>query len=709
MSSLEKYLSELLLVHFREHKKRQFTVKELSKELALYDSVPNSKLRKVLDKLADSGSINYTEKGRYHHAANSKLPSGKSMVGTIQIVRAGFGFLLTEEGDDIFINADNLNKALNGDIVKVRLIKSRSRRGGGRPTGVVEEIVTRVRTSFVGTLENVGRNYVMVCDDPRMNTDFFVDADKVNGGKAGDKVLVQMTSWDRRAPNGEVVRVIGKAGEHNTEMHAILLQYGFDPSFPGEVEMEAERISEKLPAKEIAKRRDMRDVTTFTIDPIDAKDFDDALSIQKINDNLYEVGVHIADVSYYVRPGTALDKEAFRRSTSVYLVDRTVPMLPEKLSNHVCSLRPHEEKFTYSAIFEMDLEGKVHKRWFGRTVIYSDYRFHYGEAEEVLKGKTEGPYKTELDVLNTIAYKLREERFKTGSVDFDSPEVKFQLDENDKPVRVIKKIRGDSNRLIEDFMLLANREVPTFINKIADGRPLPFVYRIHDSPNPEKLAGLGTFVAGFGYKFNSEEHNTSQALNTLMRSVNGKPEQNVVEKVAVRSMAKAIYTTNNIGHFGLGFDFYSHFTSPIRRYPDLMVHRLLENYLHKQWESNPATLEEQLKYCSSRERTAAEAERDSIKYKQVEFLEDKIGETFDGVISGVIEAGIFVELEESLCEGMVPTWSIKSDDFKYEESQFAMVGRNSGKKYQLGDRIKVTITGTDLRKRNIDMALVEEE
>lgn len=704
MSSLEKYLTETLLNHFKKNHKRHFTVKQLAQELDLYRDVPNSKIRKVLDRMADGGSINYSDKGRYHIAAGSR--KGKIVTGTLQVVRAGFGFLLSEEGDDIFINADNLGKALDGDIVKVKMVQSRSKRSGSRPSGAVVEVVERIKTEFVGTIEKAGRSYIMNSDNPRMRTDFFIDESKLNGAQIGDKVLVRMLDWERRAPMGEVIEVIGPDGLHNTEMHAILLQYGFNPKFPEEVEREAARIKEILPKEEIAKRKDFRGTTTFTIDPIDAKDFDDALSFKEIGNGLFEVGVHIADVSYYVRPGTNLDREAFRRGTSVYLVDRTVPMLPEKLSNKVCSLRPNEDKFTYSAIFHMDIEGKVHKRWFGRTVIHSDYRFHYAEAEEVIQGNSDGPFKEELFILNNMAHKLRKRRFKTGSVDFDTPEVKFELDEDGKPLRVVKKIRGDSNKLIEDFMLLANREIAAFVSKMANNPPLPFVYRIHDKPDPEKLGTLSEFVKGFGHEFNAEKRNVSAELNSLMHEVNGKPEQNVVEKVAIRSMAKAVYTTKNIGHFGLGFQDYTHFTSPIRRYPDLLVHRLVEQYLNKDFGGNPAVIEEQLKYASNRERTAAEAERDSIKFKQVEFLEEKIGEEFSGVISGVIESGLFVELEDNLCEGMVPAWTIEDDHYRFDEKLYALVGKDTGRQLQLGDKVQVRIKGADVKRRQIEMELV---
>ncbi len=703
-SNLDKFLRTELLDFLKRNKKSNYTSKQLSVELQLFNQVANNKIRSTLDRLSEEGKVDYLEKGRYQYAAKS----GQELVGKIQVTNAGFAFLLMENEEDVFINPTNIGKAMDGDTVKVRVLETR-RKNSKRTSGEVIEVVARARTEFVGIVDAVGKTAFIVADDPRIKMEFYVNPDNLNGAQNGEKVLVKFLNWDRRSPEVAVLQVLGKPGENNTEMHAILFQYGFNPEFPREVEAEAARIPQDFPAKEVAKRRDFRDITTFTIDPVDAKDFDDALSYRTLENGHIEVGIHIADVSYYVKPGGLIDKEAFNRATSVYLVDRTVPMLPETLSNNLCSLRPNEDKFTYSAVFEMDENATVHKRWFGRTLIHSDYRFHYGEAEQVLKGELEGPFKTELDQLNKLAYKLRDKRFATGSIDFDTPEVKFQLDDEGKPLRVIKKERGDSNRLIEDFMLLANREVATFIGNKFTNPPLPFVYRVHDQPDMEKLGRLAEFAKAFGHLVNFEEEgHTSERLNALIHSVEGKPEQNVIESIAIRSMAKAVYTIHNIGHYGLGFTHYTHFTSPIRRYPDLLVHRLVEKYLHEDYAENPVVLEEQLKHSSSRERTAAEAERASIKYKQVEFLEDKVGEEYDGIISGMIESGFFVELKENLCEGMVPTWSMEDDHYVYEEKMYAMVGRNTGQILRLGDSVRVRITGTDLRKRNIDMALVEK-
>lgn len=688
----------------RSHKDQAFTAKQVAQSTGLWQGINNNKVRSLLDELADMGEVQYLDKGKYKYFSSHHYVTGR-----IEVTKSGVGFLLTEdpEEQDVFIAARSLGKALNGDLVKVKML--RRRRSEGRPEGEIEEVLERARTEFVGIVEeSLPGTYFLLPDDPRVHTDFFILPKRMKGAKAGQKVLAKLVNWDRKSPEVEILNVLGDAGEHNTEMHAILLQYGFDPTFPVEVEKEADKIPVEIPEKEIAKRRDMRDVLTFTIDPIDAKDFDDALSLKKLENGHWEVGVHIADVSHYVRPGTLLDKEAFRRATSVYLVDRTVPMLPEKLSNGVCSLRPNEDKLTYSAVFEMDDQAKVHKYWVGKTAIHSDKRFHYQEAQDVLEGTSDGPYKEELLTLDRLAKLLRGERMSTGSIEFVTTEVKFELDEKDKPVRVIKKESKDANKLIEDFMLLANRTVAAHLFNLEKNPPLPSVYRIHDRPNPEKLNNLQQFVGAFGYTANLEAQDVSSALNNLLSTVEGKPEQNVIETLAIRTMAKAVYSTHNLGHFGLGFKFYTHFTSPIRRYPDLMVHRLVTKYHDKTYNENPVVLEEQCKHCSKQEKTATEAERASIKYKQVEFMEDKVGQTFRGVISGIIESGFFVELEESLAEGMVPVHSLQDDYYVFDQDTYSFTGKDTGNTIRMGDKIIVEVTGTDLMRKTIDMKFLEK-
>ncbi|MEL6590040.1 MAG: ribonuclease R [Bacteroidota bacterium] len=703
-SEVDSLIMRDVLNFLKKHPEKTFTVKDVASSTGLWREVGNPKLRALMDRLTKSGKLVYVDKGKYKYTQQHQYLTGK-----IQITRSGLGFLLMEEEDDIFINPSNTNKALNGDTVKVKILSRRRREG--KKEGEVVKIIERSRTEFVGIVsEEVKGMYFFIADDPSIATDFYIPTDKLNGAKDNEKVFVKLLNWDRRSPEAEVISVLGNAGEHNTEMHAILLQYGFVPEFPPQVEAEAKKIKEKISKAEIGRRRDMREVPTFTIDPDDAKDFDDALSLQSLPNGNYEVGIHIADVSHYVKPGSELDKEAFQRATSVYLVDRTVPMLPEKLSNKVCSLRPQEEKLTYSAIFEMDANAKVLNYWIGRTVIFSDHRFTYDGAQAIIEGKSDGPLKEEVLALQDLAVKLREKRMKAGSVQFHSNEVKFELDEDDRPIAVHPYVTKDSNWLIEDFMLLANRTVSAHIAKKFDNPPLPSVYRIHDQPDPEKLRSLGNFVSAFGHKADFEKvGHTASTLNTLLKEVQGTPEQNVIETLAIRSMAKAIYSTKNVGHFGLGFEFYSHFTSPIRRYPDLMIHRLLHLYdVEKEFKQDPNILEAQLKHCSDRERLAAEAERASVKYKQVEFLAERLGDHFEGVVSGVIEAGFFVELEENMCEGFVPVRSMEDDFYRFNADTYSFQGEDSGQVIRLGDRVEVEIASTDLKRRKVDMRFVEK-
>lgn len=682
--------------------KKSHSLQEIVTATELYHVTNIQALRSILKSLALSGRITIEGKNRY------QLGKPKAeVIGKLSTTRAGFGWVKIEGmEEEVFIAQKSLGSAMNGDTVKIQLIDTFSREG--KPMGQVVGVVSRSRTEFVGTMRREPNGiYFFIPDDPSISMDFVVRHTRLGGAKTGEKVQVKVISWDKRNPEAEVIEILGKAGEHETEMHAILLHYGFNPKFPDDVNAFADKISEVITPEEIKKRRDFRKISTFTIDPADAKDFDDALSFQQLPNGNYEVGIHIADVSHYLKEGTVLDTEAFKRATSVYLVDRTVPMLPEKLSNFLCSLRPKEEKLTYSAVFELDEKGNILGEWFGRTIIYSDHRFSYEDAQEVLEGKQEGPFKEELTILNTIAKNIRADRMEKGSVDFDSEEVRFELDENDKPIRLYVKERKDTNKLIEEFMLLANKQVATFVTKMFENPPLVFVYRIHEKPDPEKLNDLQQFIKHFGYDMNfATVKDPSQTLAMLMKNIEGKPEQNVIERVAIRSMAKAIYSTSNVGHFGLGFQFYSHFTSPIRRYPDVMVHRLLTQYLEKDYKANRERLEIECQHCSKMEKTAAEAERSSIKFKQVEFMTEQIGNIFEGVISGVKESGFYVEMSATLCEGMVPIWTISDDQYFYDDKNLTLTGRHSRRVFRMGDTVKVRVTKTNIQKKQIDLEVV---
>ncbi len=635
----------------------------------------------------------------------------KHIQGVIMTTGKGLGFINDEIKpfpEDILIEVGNLNTALNGDTVKVALLPARQ---GMRQSGKVTEIEKRARTNFVGVIQTENGKVVFVPDDHRTYVDFDIPTNDLKGAKNGEKVQVKFLKWDdpQKNPEAEIIRVLGAQGEHNVEMESIVLDKGFDTRFPAEVEKEAENIDRKISDEEVKRRRDFRGTLTMTIDPVDAKDFDDAISITELGNDTYEIGVHIADVSHYVRENTSLDTEALRRGSSIYLVDRTVPMLPEVLSNDVCSLNPKEDKLAFSAVFIMDNDGSIHERWFGRTVINSSKRFSYEEAQKVLNEKS-GPHYKELNILNQIAKKLQHQKFKEGAIEFETEEIKFKLDENKKPIGVYKKERTDTHKLVEEFMLLANREVAKFVfdsMKKHGGKDTGAIYRIHDLPDKDKVKDLGTLIRALGHFFPSKENITSKDLNSMLKSIEGKPEASLIRTATIRSMSKAVYSTKNIGHFGLAFPFYTHFTSPIRRYPDLLVHRILANHLYtKNFEDKDMAKFQKIALQSTeREIAAAEAERASIKYKQVEYMKEFIGKSFDGVISGVTEWGLYIEEANTRCEGMVKIRDLGNDYYEFDKKAYSIVGRKTKKKFRLGDKIRFKVVAADLERKTLDYAL----
>ncbi|APZ45705.1 ribonuclease R [Polaribacter reichenbachii] len=717
-----KDLTRNIFKILNEDSTKFYNYKQIAGKLGISDTDGKTQILKKLAELTATKKIKEIDRGKYQINEDRKYS-----LGTLDITSNGNGYFISDDyEDDIFVPNVNLGKGLHGDIVRVYVYKKRR---SNKLEADVVEVLERAKTEFVGVLQKSKNFGFVLPDSNKMYADIFISENKMNGAEHGDKVQATILDWPEKSKNpfGKITKVLGKPGDHDTEMHSILLEYDLPYEFEPEVEKEAQNLPIEITKEEIAKRRDMRGDLTFTIDPKDAKDFDDALSFTKLENGNYEIGIHIADVSHYLQPKTILDDEAYERATSVYLVDRVVPMLPEMLSNGVCSLRPNEEKLTFSAVFELDDKAQIKNEWFGRTVTYSDKRFAYEEAQVIIENKnniipsnvsiTGQEYTVEEPIveatlkLDELAKILRKRRMKQGAISFDRVEVKFNLDEEANPVGVYFKEAKDANKLIEEFMLLANRKVAEFIGKGKGGKPTnkTFVYRVHDEPDVEKLASLQNIISKFGYKINTDtKESTSESLNQLLNDVQGKAESNMIETLAIRSMSKAVYTTQNIGHYGLAFDYYSHFTSPIRRYPDVMTHRLLQHYLDGGNTPKAELYEEKCKHSSKREELASKAERSSIKYMQVKYMQDHKEEVFEGVITGVTEWGIYVEITKNKCEGMVRIRDIKSDYYIFDEDQYAIVGQSTKHLYQLGDDVKVKVKNTDLERKHLDFYLIED-
>ncbi|WP_411766173.1 ribonuclease R family protein [Winogradskyella sp. A3E31] len=722
-------LTNTILSILKKERNKSFNYKQIAAKLGVNDASSRNQIIKKLQQLKAKEEIEEVERGKFKAVVTADYHTG-----IVDMSARGSAYLISDEfEDDVYIASNNMNKALHGDEVEFYAYKRRKR---GKLEGEITNILKRAKNDYVGVIQ-IHKNYAFfVADNNKMYTDIFIPINKTLKAEDGDKVLVKLEDWPDKAdsPYGKVLKVLGKPGEHSTEIHAILADYGLPAEFPHEVEEFANKIDTSITKEEIAKRRDMRKDLTFTIDPKDAKDFDDALSFKVLDNGLFEIGIHIADVSHYLQPNTILDEEAYERATSVYLVDRVVPMLPEILSNGACSLRPHEEKYTFSAVFKMNDKCEIKDQWFGRTVTYSDARFAYEEAQAIIENNpkvtlsnvddsqlnttipkevslTDKQYNTKPEiaeavlVLDRLAKKMRSKRMRSGAISFDKVEVKFNLDEEANPTGVYFKTSKEANKLIEEFMLLANKKVAEFIGK--QNPKKTFVYRVHDEPDDAKLAALQNVVSRFGYKLNFKDRNSvSASLNNLLKDVVGKKEQNLVDTLTIRTMSKAEYTTQNIGHYGLAFDYYSHFTSPIRRYPDVMAHRLLQHYLDGGASVNEDIYEEKCKHSSDMEYLATKAERDSIKYMQIRFMQDHQDEEFLGVISGVTDWGIYVEIIDNKCEGMVSVRDMKDDHYYFDEDHYALVGKKKKKMYQLGDEVVVKVKDTDLVKKHLDFHLI---
>ena len=716
-------ITRQVLNFFNENSTKPFNYKQVSAALGLKKSVMKERVVDAMFDLESAGKIQRISAGKYK--ANMRRQTVTGVLDRESVAKKTY-LIPDDGGERVWIAERSMGCALNGDKVEVVLFP---RRKGKEQEGEVVNVLERKKTEFVGILEVKPTFAFLNIDKKLLTHDMFIPLEKLNGGKDGQRCVGRIVEWSSKEKNpiGEIVAVLGDVGNNDAEMHAILAEFGLPYSYPQEVEDAANEISDIIDAEEIARRKDMREVLTFTIDPRDAKDFDDALSIRKLESGLWEVGVHIADVTHYVTPNSIIDKEAYKRATSVYLVDRTIPMLPERLCNNICSLRPNEDKLAYSVVFQLDEFAEVKSYEICRTVINSNRRFTYEETQEIIESQqstvnsqqsldnteTREQYRAELLKLNELAKILRVKRFAKGAIAFDRVEVRFEIDEKGKPLSVYFKEAKEANKLIEEFMLLANKTVASHIGKPkgvkgAKAKPKTFVYRVHDVPNPDKLENFSTFIKRFGYKLKTTGKNqeVSSAINNLLDQVAGKREQNLIETLAVRSMAKATYTTENIGHYGLAFDYYSHFTSPIRRYPDMMAHRLLTRYLFEEGHSvNKNEYEEYCEHSSDMEQLAASAERASIKYKQVEYMSERLGQVYDGVISGVTDWGIYVELNENKCEGMIPIRCLDDDYYEFDEKNYCIVGRHTGKRYQLGDELTVRIAKTDLVKKQLDFEL----
>ncbi len=707
----KRYLFEEVLDFLKHNGSKTFNYKQLGAAMEINTDGERLQLIETLENLKLQGFVIENEIGKYQIKETKQY-----LTGTIDFTSQGTAFLIfSDTEEDIYIPARKSKDALQGDLVKVYLYPKRS---GKRKEGEVVEVITRAKSQFVGTIKINPKFSFVITDNHKIHVDFFIRNSDTNGAEDGQKVLIEFKEWKQgdQNPTAKVIEIFGFPGLHKTEMNAIMAEYGLPEHFPENVEIEAKKISNKISQDEISKRRDFRNITTFTIDPADAKDFDDALSLKKLDNGHWEIGVHIADVTHYLKTKTILDKEAVQRATSVYLVDRCIPMLPEVLSNFLCSLRPNEEKLCFSAVFELDHESQIQNQWFGKTIINSNRRFTYEEVQTIIETEN-GEYKDEILVLDKLAKKLRLERQKNGSIFFDKAEVKFNLDKDGNPIGVFFKTQKDAHKLIEDFMLLANKKVAEFLTNInnkanhkqestdntKENPKSISVYRVHNVPSDEKIQELSGFAARFGYQMIlGNKQKIAQSINKLLLDVKNKKEQGMIELLAVRSMPKAIYTTKNEGHYGLGFEYYTHFTSPIRRYPDVLVHRLLEAKLNHQTYSTKDELELLSKHSSDMERTASEAERASIKYKQVEFMSDKVGQNFDGVISGVTEWGIYVEITENKCEGMIKSRDLTGDNYIYDKENYRYIGRNTNKIYALGDNVKILVRSADLVKKQLD-------